>query len=229
MLILPWALVSRAEARARRYQSVVGLLARVEVVGLRLALVLVHLRRRDLDEVLEEPLMVLALVADPAVLLLRLVVDSGGIDLAALTPVRRPCPVRQALLLGRAFDVVLCVQLTRREQWALPWGEVLRLRRQGGGNFLACDRRPHAVSDSVQIRRRVPAGLSEARSGIWLPGQPHGCPCLLGGRMTAAQITLPAHSVEGQVSPAVNAGGLALRGACVGRHFRLSLSEFSFL
>ena len=86
--------MSRAEARARRYQSVVGLLARVEVVGLRLALVLVHLRRRDLDEVLEEPLMVLALVADPAVLLLRLVVDSGRIDLAALTPVRRPCPVR---------------------------------------------------------------------------------------------------------------------------------------
>jgi len=98
--------VSRTETCACRYQSVVGLLARLEVFVVLRRLVLIHLACRNLDQVLEESLVVLALVTDSAILLLRFVFYRG-IHLAALTSVRRRRPVRQTLLLRRAFDLIL--------------------------------------------------------------------------------------------------------------------------
>ena len=97
--------MSRTETCACRYQSVVGLLARLEVAVLG-RLVLIHLAGRYFDQVLEESLVVLAFVTYTAVLLLRFIFYRG-IHLAALTSVRRRRPVRQTLLLRRAFDLIL--------------------------------------------------------------------------------------------------------------------------
>lgn len=181
--------MSRTETCARRDQSVVGLLAPLEVVILRRR-VLIHLAGRNLDQVLEESLVVLAFVADSTVLLLRFVLDRG-IHLAALTSVRRRRPVRQTLLLRRAFNLILCVQLAGREQWALTLGEVLVLGRQRGCNFLAHDRRPHAVGDfAVQIRGRVFRYVSEARRRVSPNGQPNAGLGLLRRRWPAVQILL---------------------------------------
>lgn len=49
----------------------------------------VHLARRLLDEILKEPLVVLALVADSTVLLLRLVLDDRRGLAARVTPLGR--------------------------------------------------------------------------------------------------------------------------------------------